>query len=65
MMDAVNFERVYDGFQQSYAFFAPAIGSKRWRERSRSYLQALLVQVGERRNVENVSESVGIFARVM
>ena len=42
-MDAANFERVYDGFQQFHAFFAPAFGRKQWRERRRHYLQALLV----------------------
>ena len=64
-MDAANFERVYDGFQQFHAFFAPAFGRKQWRERSRDYLQALLVQAGERRNAENLAESVGVSARVL
>ena len=50
-MDAVNFERIYDGLQ-FHAFFAHAFGRKQWRERSRNYLQALLVQAGERRNAE-------------
>ena len=64
-MDAANFERVYDGFQQFHAFFAPAFGRKQWRERSRHYLQALLVQSGERRNAENLSETVPASARAM
>ena len=64
-MDAANFERVYDGFQQFHAFFAQAFGRKQWRERSRNYLQALLVQAGERRNAENLSESVGVSARAL
>ena len=64
-MDAANFERVYDGFQQFHAFFAPAFGRKQWRERSRNYLQALLVQAGERRNAENLSETVPGSARGM
>ena len=38
---------------------------KQWREHSRNYLRALLVQAGERRNAENLSESVGISARAM
>ena len=46
-------------------FFAPSFGRKQWREHSRNYLQALLVQSGERRNAENLSESVGIPARAM
>ena len=53
MMDGANSERVYDGFQQFHAFFAPALrlaqDPKHWRERSRNHLQALLVQAGERR----------------
>ena len=64
-MDAANVERVYDGFQQFHAFFAQAFGRKQWRERSRNYLQALLVQAGERRNAENLSESVGVPARAL
>ena len=64
-MDAVNFERDYDGFQQFQTFFAQAFGRKQWRERSRNYLQALLVQAGERRNAENLSETVPASARVM
>ena len=64
-MDAVNFERIYDGLQQFHAFFAHAFGRKQWRERSRNYLQALLVQAGERRNAENLSESVGVSARAL
>ena len=64
-MDAGSFERVYDGFQGFHAFFAASFGRKQWREHSRNYLQALLVQGQERRNAENLSESVGISARAM
>ena len=64
-MDAASFERVYDSFQKFHAFFAPSFGRKQWREHSRNYLQALLVQARERRNAENLSESVGISARAM
>ena len=64
-MDTVSFERVYDGFQKFHAFFAASFGRKQWREHSRNYLQALLVQVQERRNAENLPESVGISARAM
>ena len=59
-MDAANFERIYDSFQEFHIFFAASFGRKQWREHSRNYLQALLVQSGERRNAENLSESVGI-----
>ena len=64
-MDAASFERVYDSFQKFHVFFASSFGRKQWREHSRHYLQALLVQAGERRNAENLSESVGISARAM
>ena len=50
-------ERVYDNFQDFHAFFAASFGRKQWREHSRNYLQGLLVQAGERRNAENLSES--------
>ena len=65
VMDAASFERVYDSFQKFHAFFAPSFGRKQWREHSRNYLQALLVQAQERRNAGNLSESVGISARAM
>ncbi len=64
-MDGASFERVYDNFQDFHAFFAGSFGRKQWREHSRIYLQGLLVQAGERRNAENLSESVGISARAM
>ena len=64
-MDAANFERVYDSFQGFHGSFAASFGRKQWREHSRNYLRALLVQAQERRNAENLSESVGISARAM
>ena len=64
-MDTASFERVYDSFQKFHAFFAASFGRKQWREHSRNYLQALLVQAQERRNAENLSESVGVSARAM
>ena len=64
-MDAASFERVYDSFQRFHGFFAASFGRKQWREHSRNYLRALLVQAQERRNAENLSESVGISARAM
>ena len=64
-MDATSFRRVYDSFQEFDAFYAASFGRKQWREHNRNYLQALLVQAQERRNAENLSESVGISARAM
>ena len=64
-MDTANFELVYDGFPRFHGFFASSFGRKQWREHSRNYLRALLVQAQERRNAENLSESVGISAGAM
>ena len=64
-MDAASFKRVYDSLQEFHAFFADSFGRKQWREHSGNYLQALLVQDQERRNAENLSESVGVSARAM
>ena len=36
-----------------------------WREHSRHYLQALLVQSQERRNAENLAEAVSVSARAL
>lgn len=64
-MEAGEFQRVYESFGEFHSFFAPAFGRQQWREHSRNYLQALLVQGEERRNAENLSESVGVSARAM
>ena len=62
-MDAAVFEQVYGAFGDFHAYFAP--GRREKRDHSRHYLQALLVQSGERRNAENLSETVPASARVM
>ena len=62
-MDAAEFQRVYAAFEEFHSFFVPAFGRKERQEHSRHYLQALLVQSQERRNAENLSESVGVPAR--
>ena len=64
-MDAAAFEQVYRDFQEFHAYFAPLFGRRETRERSGHYLQALLVQSGERRNAENLSETVPESARGM
>ena len=64
-MDVTAFERVYESFREFHAFFAVAFGRKQWREHSKHYLQALLVQSQERRNAENLSETVPASARAM
>ena len=64
-MDAVAFEQVYGAFQDFHAYFAARFGRRETRDHSRHYLQALLVQSGERRNAENLSETVPASARAM
>ena len=64
-MDAAAFEQVDGAFQDFHAYFAPLFGHREARDHSRHYLQALLVQSGERRNAENLSETVRASARVM
>ena len=64
-MDAAAFEQVYGAFQDFHAYFAPLFGRRETRDHSRHYLQVLLVQSGERRNAENLSETVPASARVI
>ena len=64
-MDAAAFEQVYQDFQEFHAYFAGLFGRRETRMRSGHYLQALLVQSGERRNAENLSETVPESARGM
>ena len=64
-MDGAAFEQVYQDFQEFHAYFAPLFGRRETREHSQHYLQALLVQSGERRSAENLSETVPASARVM
>ncbi len=56
---------MYGAFQDFHAYFAPLFGRRETRDHSRHYLQAPLVQSGERRNAENLSETVPASARVM
>ena len=64
-MDAAAFEQVYGAFGDFHAYFASLFGRRETREHSGHYLQALLVQSGERRNAENLSETVPGSARGM
>ena len=64
-MDAAAFEQVCGSFRDCHAYFAPLFGRRETREHSGHYLQALLVQSGERRNAENLSETVPGSARGM
>ena len=64
-MDAAALEQVHGAFQDFHAYFAPLFGRRETRDHRRHYLQALPVQSGERRNAENLSETVPASARVM
>ena len=64
-MDVAAFERVYEAFGEFHSFFAPLFGRSESRDHSQNYLRALLVQSQDRRNAENLSESVGVPARAM
>ena len=65
-MDLQEFARIEASFQRFHAHFAPALGRKQWRERSRDYLRGLLGQASERGNAENLAEAVdGTSARVL
>jgi SRSO17 transposase len=65
-MDLQEFARIEQTFREFHSDFAPAFGRKQWRERSRDYLQALLVQSAERGNAENLAEAIaGASPRVL
>lgn len=64
-MDVAAFAQVYQDFQECHGYFARLFGRRETRDRSGHYLQALLVQSGERRNAENLSEVVPESARGM
>ena len=65
MIDAAALGQVCGAFQDFHAYFSPLFGRRESRERGHKYLQALLVQSRDRRNAENLSESVGVSARGM
>ena len=64
-MDAAALERAYEAFGDFHAYFGLLFGRREAWDHSRHYLQALLAQSGERRNAENLSETVPASARVM
>ena len=63
-MDAAAFEQVYGTFQDFHAYFAARFCRRETRDHSRRYLQALLVQSGERRNAENLLSRVNYICRL-
>ena len=64
-MDTADLEGIYQAFQDFHAYFAPVFGRKESREHSRHYLQGLLVQSQERRNAENLAETVPASPRAL
>jgi SRSO17 transposase len=57
-MDQAEFDRVAASFATFHAEFAPLFGRKEARRRSEQYLRGLLVQQTDRRNAENVAETI-------
>jgi len=64
-MELKEFERVAETFGAFHAEFAPLFGRQECRDRSRDYLQGLLVQAEERRNAENMAEALPVSARAL
>ena len=58
-MDVAALERVDGAFQDFHAYFSPLSGRRESQEQGSRYVRALLVQSQDRRNAENLSESVG------
>ena len=60
-MDAAVIDQLYEAFGGFHAYFGPLFGRKESREHSRHYLQALLVETGERRKRrESVGDGSGV-----
>ena len=57
-MDQAEFDRVAASFAAFHAEFAPLSGRIEAQRRSEQYVRGLLVQQTERRNAENVAETI-------
>jgi len=57
-MDQAEFDQVAASFAAFHAEFAPFFGRKEAQRRSEQYLRGLLVQQTDRRNAENVAETI-------
>ncbi|GAC1405598.1 MAG: IS701 family transposase [Chloroflexota bacterium] len=57
-MDQVEFDRVAASLAAFHAQFAPLFGRKEARRRSEQHVRGLLVQQTDRRNAENVAETI-------
>jgi SRSO17 transposase len=57
-MNLVGFEQLAASFAKFHQEFAPLFGRTEARERSEQYLRGLLVQQTDRRNAENLAETI-------
>ena len=57
-MDQAEFDRVAASLAAFHDQFAPLFGRKEAQRRSEQYLRGLLVQQTDRRNAENVAETI-------
>jgi SRSO17 transposase len=57
-MKKAEFDRVAASFSAFHAHFAPLFGRKEAQRRSEQYMRGLLVQQTDRRNAENVAETI-------
>jgi SRSO17 transposase len=57
-MEPTEFERVATSFAAFHREFAPLFGRKEAQQRSEQYLRGLLVQQTDRRNAENLAETI-------
>ena len=57
-INQVEFEQVATVFATFHQGFAPLFGRTEARERSEQYLRGLLVQQTDRRNAENLAETI-------
>lgn len=58
MLDHADFDRVAASLVAFHAAFAPLFGRKEAQRRSEQYVRGLLVQQTDRRNAENVAETI-------
>lgn len=62
-MKPETFKAVSNQFHQFHQYFSPVLARQQWRQQAGHYLEGLLVQGQERRNVENLAEAVAVAPR--
>lgn len=65
MLSVADFERIVGSFEAFHAEFAELFGRREARARSQEYLRGLLLQTGDRKNAENLSEYVAAHPRAL